>query len=99
MTLGASPGRAGWSGWLVLLDEVAGEDALLLLTAVVHIFAGIPIRVLFLGDRDYLADVELQIIIVPRVVLVDGLDLEGHGDAAVGTSDAQGASSMCGASR
>lgn len=47
-------------------------------TALVHVFAGIPVGVLLLGDRDYLADAELQIVVMGRAVLVDGLDLK-HG--------------------
>jgi hypothetical protein len=88
MVLGASSGRSGRSGRLVLLDEVAREYAFLLHTALVDIFAGIPVGILLLSNSDDLAYIELQVVVMARVILEDGLDLE-HGDAAVCRSDAR----------
>lgn len=80
----SSSSRAGRSGRLILLHEVTWEDAFLLDPGVVDVFSAIPIGVLLVRDGYDCADGELQVILVRRRVVVDGLDLEGHVDDAAG---------------
>lgn len=85
--------RAGRSLGLVAFDKVAREDALLLDTVVVDVFSAIPIGVLLIGNGDDLAGGEVEIVLMTRVVLEDGFDLEQrHDDAAVGISTPSGPS-------
>ena len=82
LLLGSRSSRAGRGDWLVLLDEVPGEESLMLSSSVVEILAGVPVVVLLFGDGYDLPDWEVQVILVRRGVLVDGLDLVRHGCTA-----------------
>jgi hypothetical protein len=63
---------------LVLFDKIPGEQAVLPGAALVGVFSDIPIVALLLCDGDDLSHGKVEVVLVGRRVLVDGLDLEAR---------------------
>jgi hypothetical protein len=67
-------GRTGWSRGcrrFISLDEVLGEDTLLLGSRAVCVFAIVPLGILLGGDGYDLTDWEAKVVIVARSILED----------------------------
>jgi hypothetical protein len=50
----------------------------------VDVFSPVPVGVLLVGNGYDLADAEIEVVLVARGVVIQGLDLERHDDAARG---------------
>jgi hypothetical protein len=57
----------------------------------IDVFPAIPVGVLLIGDGDDLADGEGEVVVVARRIVIQGLDLERHDDAARGQQRSQSA--------
>jgi hypothetical protein len=65
LLFGPRRARGPWrSSRFISLDKIAREDALFLRTRVGDILAVIPVVILLGGDRDDLAYVEIEVIVV-----------------------------------
>jgi hypothetical protein len=82
LLLGASSSWTRRRGGLKLLDKVSREYTLVLHALVVEIFPAIPVSVLLFVDGDDLSNSKVEVILMRRCVLVDGLDLEWRGHFA-----------------
>jgi hypothetical protein len=50
----------------------------------VDVFSSVPVGIFLVGDGYDLPDAEIEVVLVARCVVIQGLDLERHGDAARG---------------